>query len=95
VTPGASGPCPGASGPCRFLRSFRTRRSEFAAFTTLAEHGLGVVGDNPEQRLRLELMRDMDAFMAEEFPLLLDRWDDRARAREDRERSRVRRECPG
>jgi DNA-binding MarR family transcriptional regulator len=66
-----------------FARSFRARMAEFTAFTDLAERGLGVVGDDPPRRARLELMRDMYAFMAVEFPVLLDRWDAQVRARKD------------
>jgi DNA-binding MarR family transcriptional regulator len=61
-----------------FARSFRSRMAEFAAFTELAERGLAAVGDDPVRRRRLELMRDMYAFMAVEFPKLLDRWDEQA-----------------
>jgi hypothetical protein len=53
------------------------------AFADLAERGLAVLGDDPTQRLRLELMRDMYAFMAEEFPKLLERWDQIARSRKE------------
>jgi hypothetical protein len=34
------------------------------------------VGDDPERRRRLELMRDMYAFMMDRFPRLLDEWDE-------------------
>jgi len=64
-----------------FARSFRSRMGEFAAFTDLANRGLTVVGDDPAGRRRLELMRDMYAFMAVEFPRLLDRWDEQVRTR--------------
>ncbi|MDQ1287121.1 MAG: hypothetical protein QG622_686 [Actinomycetota bacterium] len=66
-----------------FARSFRSRMTEFTAFTDLATRGLDMVGDDPERRRRLELMRDMYAFMGEEFPRLLDRWDALVRARKD------------
>ncbi|GIH97541.1 GbsR/MarR family transcriptional regulator [Planobispora siamensis] len=58
-----------------FGRAFRAKMAEFAAFTALAEQGLDAVGDHPVARARLENMRDMYAFMAREFPKLLDRWD--------------------
>ncbi|MFG3441298.1 GbsR/MarR family transcriptional regulator [Nonomuraea sp. NPDC047897] len=58
-----------------FGRAFRAKMAEFSAFARLAEQGLAVVGDNPESRARLELMRDMYGFMGREFPKLLDRWD--------------------
>lgn len=66
-----------------FARAFRSRMTEFTAFVDLAERGLEAVGDDPQRRRRLELMRDMYAFMAAEFPKLLDRWDARARATEE------------
>ncbi|MFC4012150.1 GbsR/MarR family transcriptional regulator [Nonomuraea purpurea] len=58
-----------------FGRAFRAKMAEFTAFAQLAEQGLSVVGDNPKGRARLELMRDMHAFMGREFPKLLDAWD--------------------
>ncbi|GGL58744.1 GbsR/MarR family transcriptional regulator [Planomonospora parontospora] len=58
-----------------FGRAFRAKMAEFAAFAALAEQGLAAVGDHPAARARLERMRDMYAFMAREFPRLLDRWD--------------------
>lgn len=57
-------------------RAFRAKMDEFTAFTELAEQGLSVVGDNRRGRARLELMHDMYAFMAQEFPRLLDRWEE-------------------
>ncbi|MBG0831228.1 MarR family transcriptional regulator [Planomonospora sp. ID67723] len=59
-----------------FGRAFRTKMTEFTAFAALAEQGLSAVGDHPTARARLEHMRDMYAFMAREFPKLLDRWDE-------------------
>src|SRR5690606_39026942 len=64
-----------------FGRAFRAKMAEFTAFTQLAEAGLGVVGDNPRAKARLELMRDMYAFMGREFPKLLDRWEDEKKRR--------------
>ncbi|WP_193103509.1 GbsR/MarR family transcriptional regulator [Brachybacterium sp. FME24] len=58
-----------------FGRAFRAKMTEFDAFTELAEQGLSVVGQDPVARARLELMRDMYAFMAREFPKLLDEWE--------------------
>jgi hypothetical protein len=49
--------------------------AEFESFRALAEQGLKAVGDDPGRRRRLELMRDMYAFMMERFPSLLDEWD--------------------
>ncbi|WP_158578727.1 GbsR/MarR family transcriptional regulator [Spongiactinospora rosea] len=58
-----------------FGRAFRAKMAEFTTFAQLAERGLAVVGDNPRGRARLELMRDMYAFMGREFPKLLDQWE--------------------
>ncbi|TDE26376.1 hypothetical protein E1295_44495 [Nonomuraea mesophila] len=58
-----------------FGRAFRAKTAEFTAFTELAEQGISAVGHHPVARARLELMRDMYAFMAREFPRLLDQWD--------------------
>jgi hypothetical protein len=49
--------------------------AEFGGFRELAEQGLRAVGDDPARRRRLELMRDMYAFMMDRFPGLLDEWD--------------------
>lgn len=57
-------------------RSFRARMQQISELQALSENGLEALDDAPpEQRKRLELMRDMNAFMAEEFPKLLDKWD--------------------
>ena len=58
-----------------FLRAFRAKLAEFEGFRALAEQGLRAVGDDPARRRRLELMRDMYAFMMDRFPRLLDEWD--------------------
>ncbi|MGA5761276.1 GbsR/MarR family transcriptional regulator [Nonomuraea bangladeshensis] len=42
-----------------FARAFRARLTEFDGFRALAEQGLKAVGEDPERRRRLELMRDM------------------------------------
>lgn len=59
-----------------FARAFRAKTAEFESFRTLAEQGLRAVGDDPARRRRLELMRDMYAFMMDRFPALLDEWDE-------------------
>ncbi|MCF6466851.1 MarR family transcriptional regulator [Nonomuraea sp. MG754425] len=59
-----------------FARAFRTKMAEFESFRALAEQGLQAVGDDPARRRRLELMRDMYAFMMDRFPILLDEWDE-------------------
>jgi DNA-binding transcriptional regulator GbsR (MarR family) len=57
-------------------RAFRARAHQLTELRQLAERGIALLGDEaPEQRLRLELMRDHNAFMEEEFVKLLDRWD--------------------
>jgi DNA-binding transcriptional regulator GbsR (MarR family) len=58
-----------------FARAFRAKMAEFESFRKLADQGLRAVGDDPGRRRRLELMRDMYAFMMERFPSLLDEWD--------------------
>ncbi|NRQ36953.1 MarR family transcriptional regulator [Nonomuraea sp. NN258] len=58
-----------------FARAFRAKMAEFESFRALAEQGLRAVGDDPAARSRLELMRDMYAFMMDRFPALLDEWD--------------------
>ena len=55
---------------------FRARMAQHTAFRTLAEHGLALIEDrSPEQRYRLEQMRDVYAFLEREYPALLDRWE--------------------
>ncbi|MFI7699964.1 GbsR/MarR family transcriptional regulator [Nonomuraea sp. NPDC049480] len=59
-----------------FARAFRAKMAEFESFRTLAEQGLRAIGHDPARRRRLELMRDMYAFMMDRFPRLLDEWDE-------------------
>lgn len=60
-----------------WTRSARSRLHQMTELVELAEHGLDLLRDAPpEQRRRLEMMRDMNAFMAREFPKLLDAWDE-------------------
>jgi hypothetical protein len=48
----------------------------------LAERGIELLTDElPEQKRRLALMRDHNAFMEAEFPKLLDRWDEIKKAK--------------
>jgi len=57
-------------------RSFRARIHQLTELRQLAERGIQLLADEPaEERRRLELMRDHNAFMEEEFPKLLDRWE--------------------
>lgn len=60
-----------------FGRAFRAQMAALDDFVALADHGLAVVGDDPQRRVRLENMRDMYAFMSERFPQLLDDWEAR------------------
>ncbi len=60
-----------------WTRSFRARMHQLIELRDLAEHGLTLLAEMPKaQRKRLELMRDMNDFLAQEFPKLLDRWDE-------------------
>jgi DNA-binding transcriptional regulator GbsR (MarR family) len=44
---------------------------------SLAAHGLDILeGARPEQRERLELMKEFYTFMGQEFPAMINRWDD-------------------
>lgn len=58
-------------------RSFRSRMHQVTALRQLAEQGLELLAEESDERLkRLELMRDVNAFLESEFPKLLDRWDE-------------------
>jgi len=49
---------------------------QVTAFRQLAEKGLMLLeGENPQLLQRLEEMRDMHAFMEQELPLMIDRWE--------------------
>ena len=57
-------------------RSFSARMHQLTELRQLAEHGIDLLADDPpEQRRRLELMRDHNAFMEQEFPKLLAEWE--------------------
>jgi len=58
-----------------FGRAFQLKMAEFTTVQELVEQGLSVVGDDPVARRRLRSMADMYAFMAREFPKLLDQWE--------------------
>lgn len=65
-----------------WARSFQARMQQNTEVRQLAEHGLALLGDAaPEYRRRLELMRDMYAFMEREFPKLLEKWEAEKRER--------------
>jgi hypothetical protein len=52
-----------------------------AAFSRLAERGLGLVGDAPEARARLQEMGEFYEFYERELRALLARWERRRRVR--------------
>ncbi len=59
-----------------WTRSMRARMHQITALKELSMRGLVSLDDaTPEIRERLEIMRDMNAFMESEFPKLLDAWD--------------------
>jgi DNA-binding transcriptional regulator GbsR (MarR family) len=63
-------------------RSFQARMHQLTELRELAEHGIELLADEaPEQRRRLELMRDHNAFMEQEFPKLLEQWEKIKRAK--------------
>jgi DNA-binding transcriptional regulator GbsR (MarR family) len=65
-----------------WTRSFRARMHQVRELKELSERGLAALeGEPAQQRQRLELMRDMNAFMESEFPKLLDRWDEVKKAK--------------
>ncbi len=65
-----------------WIRSWRARMAALADLRELAEQGLGALADAPpETRRRLEIMREMNAFLEREFPRLLEKWEDEKKAR--------------
>lgn len=57
-------------------RSFRARMYQLTELRQLADRGIALLSDeDPLLRRRLELMRDHNAFMEQEFPNLLDKWE--------------------
>jgi DNA-binding transcriptional regulator GbsR (MarR family) len=57
-------------------RSFRARMYQVTEIRKLAERGIELLADEPpERRRRLELTRDHNAFMEQEFPKLLEQWE--------------------
>ncbi len=60
---------------------FAEEVSKIGALRALAEHGLELVESKlPVSRERLEEMRDLFAFLEQEYPLLLERWQKKRRA---------------
>ena len=63
-------------------RSYRARIHQLTELSELAERGIDLLADEPPpQRRRLELMRDHNRFMEQEFPKLLARWDEIKKAK--------------
>lgn len=63
-------------------RSFKSRMRQMTELRELAEQGLKLLeAETPERRRRLELMRDMNAFMEREFPKLLAKWEEEKKVR--------------
>jgi DNA-binding transcriptional regulator GbsR (MarR family) len=63
-------------------RSFYARMHQLTELRDLAERGLELLADEPpESQRRLRLMRDMNEFMAREFPKLLEKWEAEKKAR--------------
>lgn len=56
----------------------RQRMTQITLFRQLAERGLEILPDkDPPLRQRLEEMRDMHAFLEQELPSMLERWEQR------------------
>lgn len=59
----------------------RQRMTQITLFRQLAERGLEMLQEkDPQLRQRLEEMRDMHAFLEQELPMLLERWEQRRSA---------------
>jgi DNA-binding transcriptional regulator GbsR (MarR family) len=59
----------------------RQRMTQITLFRQLAERGLEMLpGKPPQLRQRLEEMRDMHAFLEQELPMLLERWEQKRSA---------------
>jgi DNA-binding transcriptional regulator GbsR (MarR family) len=63
-------------------RSFNARMHQLTELRDLAERGLELMADEPpDSQRRLRLMRDMNDFMAREFPKLLEKWEAEKKAK--------------
>jgi len=63
---------------------FKRRMELVSNFRQLADRGLALLSEQtPEQRRRLEEMRDMYAFFEYEVPRLLERWEHERRSRSE------------
>lgn len=68
--------------PDLWIWSFKARMHLVTELRELAEHGLHLLADEPpEQRRRLELMRDVNSYLEREFPKLLDGWQQEKKAK--------------
>jgi len=57
--------------------TLKARMYQLTKLRELAEVGLELLKDAPpDQRLRLEIMHDMNSFMEREFPKLIERWEE-------------------
>lgn len=63
--------------PDFWTRAFAARASEITALKTMAARGLDLLKQAPiEQRRRLQLMYEMNAFMEVEMPKLIAKWNE-------------------
>jgi DNA-binding transcriptional regulator GbsR (MarR family) len=63
---------------------FKRRMELVSTFRQLADRGLALLSEHtPEQRRRLEEMRDMYAFFEYEVPRLLERWEQERRSQSE------------
>ncbi len=61
----------------------RVRSQVMQPFVDIADEGLEELSDQPESTLdRIKEMRDFYAFMIEEFPAMLDRWEEQKSRKE-------------
>ncbi|MBI5670289.1 MAG: MarR family transcriptional regulator [Chloroflexi bacterium] len=68
--------------PDLWIWSFKARMHLVTELRELAEHGLTLLADEPpDQRRRLELMRDVNGYLEREFPKLLDGWQQEKKAK--------------
>lgn len=68
--------------PGAWFEIMKKKQDEIALMRELAEVGLELLeGESPDQRARLESMRETFAFFEREFPAMLERWQKRVSAR--------------
>ena len=66
-----------------WANSLKDRLTQAHAFRQLAEEGLALLaGSDPKRRLRLEEMHSMYAFLEQEIPALLERWQSERKGKE-------------